>query len=67
MPKSSRKATSSFVGRDCHSASAIAVYQNGTTAAVEGEWRSSDPGVATVAPRGAGIVTGVAAGMTTIP
>jgi uncharacterized protein YjdB len=57
---------------------ATAVYQNGTTSVVAGEWTSSDPSVATVAAAGGGgggpgggggrrgVVTGVAAGQATI-
>jgi hypothetical protein len=46
-----------------------AVYQNGTTAGVDGTWAAADPAVATVAANGAGrraTATGVAAGQTTI-
>jgi uncharacterized protein YjdB len=46
-----------------------AVYQNGTTAAVDGTWASANPSVATIAANGNGrraVATGVAAGTTTI-
>ena len=54
---------------DTRNFTVTAVYQNGTTAAVDGAWSSSNPGVATIAANGGGrrgVATGVAAGQTTI-